>query len=654
MALTIRTCVVVAACIVAPWSLPAQTDSSVVARNDSITARLVNVDLRLAIQALGRYLDRPVVFGNIGEVRVTLETPQPVPRARLPELLRGLLKTYGLMLAEQPGFFSVEPIAQAVPQGQAQTGAGPVQLFVIHIRHARAADVAATVNALYGRGGALGEAGGGTRPTLAQGLRDNLVPPAGAPQPAQQQQPLTTQTAQLSGDVTIIPDARTNSLLIRASRMDFDLIRAAVEQLDVRPLQVLIQVIIAEVRRDRSFSYGLEALFDSVPVRGSNAKVSGSTRGLGASDFVLKVMHLGGADMTATLSAAASRGDVTILSRPVVLAANNESAEILVGSQRPFIQVQRALPTDNAARDQVVQFKDVGTRLTVRPTISDDGYVTLRVAQEVNAATAEVAFDAPVISTRTIETQLLVKDRQTAVLGGLTDRQKEETRAGVPILSSLPLIGGLFGRLVKRTTETELFVFLSPRVIRNDEDLQNASDSVGERTQHLREEATQTSAAQDGRARSARWSGFGLGWGSYSITCGGCVAVDRQGSISGYVKAGVTFRPQLLLGGEINGWTKSANGSTLTAANVSLAAYSYPWVTSGVFLRGGMGLSATRSRSGGRTRIQTGPGATLGVGYDVRVTPNTSLTPVVNLLWVRPGSGGSHRFIQFALGVTFR
>jgi len=147
------------------------------------------------------------------------------------------------------------------------------------------------------------------------------------------------------------------------------------------------------------------------------------------------------------------------------------------------------LPTDNAARDQVVQFKDVGTRLSVRPTISDDGYVTLRVAQEVNAATAEVAFDAPVISTRTIETQLLVKDRQTAVLGGLTDRQKEETRAGVPILSSLPLIGGLFGRLVKRTTETELFVFLSPRVIRNDDDLRDVSDSVGNQTKGLRRES---------------------------------------------------------------------------------------------------------------------------------------------------------------------
>jgi general secretion pathway protein D len=494
VALTLRTAALTVACVVAPWrGMQAQNDTNVVVRNDSVSARLVNVDLRLAIQALARYLDRPVVFGNIGEVRVTLETPQPVPRAQLPDLLRGLLKTYGLMLAEQAGFFSVEPIAQAVPQGQSQAAAGPVQLFVIHIRHARAADVAATVNALYGRSGALGETGGGLRPTLSQGLRENLVPPAGAPQPPQQQQPLTTQAAELSGDVTIIPDARTNSLLVRASRADFDLIRAAVEQLDVRPLQVLIQVIIAEVRRDRSLSYGLEALLPPTEIKGSNAQVSGSTRGLGASDFVLKVMHLGGADMTATLTAAASRGDVTILSRPVVLAANNESAEILVGSQRPFIQVQRALPTDNGVRDQVVQFKDVGTRLTVRPTISDDGYVTLRVAQEVNAATAEVAFDAPVISTRTIETQLLVRDGQTAVLGGLTDRQREETRAGVPILSSLPLVGGLFGRLVKRTTETELFVFLSPRVIRNDDDLQNVSESVGNQTKELRREAIKRS-----------------------------------------------------------------------------------------------------------------------------------------------------------------
>lgn len=496
MALKVRILTLAATLLVASGrGLLAQNDSNVVARNDSVSARFVNVDLRLAIQALARYLDRPVVFGNIGEVRVTLETPQPVPRTQLPELLRGLLRTYGLALTEQPQFFSIEPVAAPVSTAPGSTTIGPVQLFVLHIRHARAADVAASVNALYGHAGALGEIGAAPNPSLAEGLRQNLVPPVGTPE-ATQQQPLTPQVAQLSGDITIIPDSRTNSLLIRASRADFELIRAAVLELDVRPLQVLIQVIIAEVRRDRSLSYGLEAILPPQQLRGSNTTVSGSSTGLGATDFVLKVMHLGGADMTATLAAAASRGDVQILSRPVVLAANNESAEIMVGSQRPFIQVQRALPTDAPLRDQVVQFKDVGTRLTVRPTISDDGYVTLRVQQEVNAATAEVAFDAPVISTRTIQTQLLVKDGQTAVLGGLTDRQRDETRSGIPILSSIPLLGGLFGRHVTHTTETELFVFLSPRVIRSDDDLQDASNDVGERTKQLREEATKRPAAR--------------------------------------------------------------------------------------------------------------------------------------------------------------
>lgn len=468
----------------------AQDDSLLVVRNDSISVRLINVDLRLAVQAIARYLDRPVILGNVGEIRVTLETPQPVARADLPRLLRGMLETYGLTLSEDAGYYTVGAVAQAAPAATPGGGAtGPIQLFVVPVRHARAADVAATVNALYGRASAFGEIGAGpARPTLAEGLRQNLVPPSGTPEPGQQPA-LIAQQAELTGDVTIIPDPRTNSLLIRASREDFELIRAAVQQLDVRPLQVLIQVIIAEVRRDRSLSYGLEAILPAQRVQGRDEVVSGSTSGLGATDFVLKVMNLGGADLTATLTAAASRGDVTILSRPVVLAANNEAAEILVGSQRPFIQVQRALPTDAPLRDQVVQFKDVGTRLNVRPTISDDGYVTLRVAQEVNAATAEVAFDAPVISTRTIQTQLLVRDGHTAVLGGLADRQRDETRAGVPILSSIPVIGGLFGRHVTRTTETELFVFLTPRVIRNDQELDEASTRIGDRTKKLRVEA---------------------------------------------------------------------------------------------------------------------------------------------------------------------
>ena len=162
------------------------------------------------------------------------------------------------------------------------------------------------------------------------------------------------------------------------------------------------------------------------------------------------------------------------MSRPVLLASNNKEARILVGSQRPFVQVSRSLPTETPTRDQVVQYRDVGTRLTVRPTINQDGYVSLVIQQEVNQATNEVAFDAPVISTREAVTEVLVRDSQTIVLGGLRDQQRDVTQGGVPVLSSLPLIGGLFGSSRRQTTETELYLFLTPRIIRTDAD----ADSV--------------------------------------------------------------------------------------------------------------------------------------------------------------------------------
>jgi len=154
----------------------------------------------------------------------------------------------------------------------------------------------------------------------------------------------------------------------------------------------------------------------------------------------------------------------------VLLASNNQEARILVGSQRPFVQVSRSLPTETPTRDQVVQYRDVGTRLTVRPTINQDGYVSLLIQQEVNQATSEVAFDAPVISTREAVTQVLVRDGQTIMLGGLRDQERDLTRTGVPLLSELPLVGGLFGSVNRQKTETELYLFLTPRILKTDAD----------------------------------------------------------------------------------------------------------------------------------------------------------------------------------------
>ncbi len=470
----------------APSSLLAQDTTAVRAQNDSVSVRFVDADIRGVIQALGRYLPKPVLVGNLQPVKVSLETPAPVPRGRVRELLKGLVESQSLEFTEDSSFFRIGP---ARPLGGAGGGGGTppgggvagqsaaqVQLFVIRLRHARAADVAATVNLLFGAGGEFSGRAGLSAPTLSDELRRNVVPPAGAAAAAAPGQPPApaSKSAALSGPVTIVPDELTNSLLIRASQQDYDILKQGVEQLDIRPLQVLIEVMIVEARRDRTFSFGADFFVPPQSIDKGNGSADAASVGGGLGDLVIHLMNLGHAQIDATLRAAATKGDVQIVSRPVLLASNNTEARLLVGSQVPFVQVSRSLPTETPTRDQVVQYRDVGTKLTIRPTINQDGYVSLIVQQEVNQATTEVLFDAPVISTREAATQVLVKDGQTIVLGGLRDRQRNANQTGIPIISHLPIIGGLFGSADRSSSATELYLFLTPRILKTDAD----ADSV--------------------------------------------------------------------------------------------------------------------------------------------------------------------------------
>jgi general secretion pathway protein D len=292
--------------------------------------------------------------------------------------------------------------------------------------------------------------------------------------------------AGLTGEIMIVADEKTNSLLVRANKADYDFIATVVDQLDVRPLQVLIEVLIVEVERSHSLTLNVDGTLGTTSVSKGTTQLAGSMGTPGLGDFVLSVMGIGGKDLTANVELSAARGETHILSRPVLLTENNQQATITVGSQRPFVQLQQQLPTEGTVSNQVVQYKDVGTKLTVRPTISIDGTVQLEVTQEVSNATTEVAFNAPVISTRSVQTQLLVRDGQTVALGGLTERQSDATHGGLPFLSSIPLIGGLFGHATNSTTETELFVFLTPRVIRTDDDAMRLSTPMQNRVEKIK------------------------------------------------------------------------------------------------------------------------------------------------------------------------
>ena len=463
-----------------PIRLSAQDTSAVRVGSDSVMVRLIEVDIRAAIQALGRYLPKPVLVGSIQPVRVTFETPTPVSRGAIPGILKGLVESQSLEFTEDSTFYRIGPASADRPNTRPTSGqpggsdAATVQLFVIRLKHARAADVAATVNQLFGGGGEFSGSSGLSTGTLSDELRRNVVPPAGAPSPTGSAPGPAARSSALSGSVTIVPDELTNALLIRASQADFDVLNEAVSQLDIRPLQVLIEVLIVEARHNRSLAFGAGFVLPPQGVDQGDGTVDAKVTGASLGDLVIRLMNLGHAQIDATLSAAASRGDIEIISRPVLLASNNTEARFLVGSQRPFVQVSRSLPTDAPTRDQVVQYKDVGTRLTVRPTINQDGYVSLLIQQEINQATSEVAFDAPVISTREAATRVLVRDGQTIVLGGLRDHQRDVTRGGVPFLSELPIIGGLFGSASRQTSETELYLFLTPRILKSDAD----ADSV--------------------------------------------------------------------------------------------------------------------------------------------------------------------------------
>jgi type II secretory pathway component GspD/PulD (secretin) len=450
---------------------------------DSITVKFVDADLRAVIQGLAGYLSKPVLTNGIPAVRVTLETPVPVPRSEILPLLQGLVQGQHLQLTEEASFYSIGPVPVAPPPvspGAAGTAGGPglggpVQLNVIRLKHARAADVAGTVNLLFGGSGAFAGAQGLGGGTLSQELRRNLVPsevvgaapPVAAPAAG-------SPPSNFVGQVTIVPDELTNSLLVRASPEDFAVLTQAVDQLDIRPLQVLIEVLIVEARHDASFSFGTSLFMPPQDLK-AGGTISGATQGASLGDMVIRLMGVGHAQIDAVLTASQAKGDISIVSRPVLLASNNTEARFLVGTQRPFVQVSRSLPTETPTRDQVIQYRDVGTKLTVRPTINQDGYVSLEIRQEINNTTDEVQFDAPVIATREATTQVLVRDQQTIVIGGLNDEQRTKSRSGVPILSGLPLIGGLFGTVSQKSDRTELFIFLTPRILKTDADIDSVT-----------------------------------------------------------------------------------------------------------------------------------------------------------------------------------
>ncbi len=472
------------ACGLAVLARSAGAQDPVKVTEAGIVVDFQDAELRVVLGALAEAGRLNVTFGEVPDRRVTLRLRDPLPRTEVLAMLTSIARANGMRVETEARLVRLVavPTSDDAATSQAAQQAGGVRLYVYRLRHVRAANLASTLQAIFGgQRVAPASAALATRP-LSERLQSQRIDVYNADTTARGPSVARPRDegfrAELKGPVQVVSDETTNALLVRALPVDWAIVQEAIVAMDLRPLQVMIEVLIAEVRESHDLDVRVAGGTSAAPnatttTAGSAGAVDASTTGL-----LLNLARGGSFTTSLALSALATRGDVRILSRPLLLAQNNLEAKMLVGSQRPFVQVTRTLPTDAGVRDQVVQYRDVGTTLAILPTINADGYVSLQVSQEVSAATQEMQFGAPVISTREASTHLFLKDGQTAVLGGLVDRQQEKTRTGIPGLSALPGIGWLFGSTRNTTTNSELFVFLTPHIVTSDDDIDRIRGAV--------------------------------------------------------------------------------------------------------------------------------------------------------------------------------
>jgi general secretion pathway protein D len=331
--------------------------------------------------------------------------------------------------------------------------------------------------------------GGNANANPGRGGNANINLGRGNQAAQQQQQPALASLSASAADIRIQAEESSNSLLIRATAADYALIQQVLGGVDLRPLQVLIEVMIAEVTRTRDLNVGVTLNNASTnPKTDNGTTVSGSQPSqAGTRDFILQLTGgRGGVSFDVAINALQSRGDVRVLSLPVIIAENNRQAVLNVGSSRPFVQVSQSSGVGVAGGVvQTVQYIDVGTVLTITPTINPDGYVNLQVQQTANSATNEIQFDAPVINKREATTQVFIRDGQTTVIGGLADNTTTNSESGIPGLSRIPGLGWLFGNKQKNRSTSELFLFLTPHVIFTDTDVDKLREAVRENSELL-------------------------------------------------------------------------------------------------------------------------------------------------------------------------
>jgi general secretion pathway protein D len=304
----------------------------------------------------------------------------------------------------------------------------------------------------------------------------------------------------ISENVQVAADKATNSLVITAKQDEFKALKSVIKELDQPRAQVYVEAAIMEVSADTSLNVGINwqgagelgsegialgsigsgAVPSKKNISGENGIASNIAGSSGASLGILSFPFQFGDNTFYNLSSfiQASQNDnkVNIISTPQLLTMENEQAKVVVAENRPFI-TSREISTDTDREFSNIEYKDVGVTLKVTPQINEKGSVKMDIFQEVSRVERrlldEIGAKTPVTSKRTAETRVEVRDGQTAVIAGLIEEKSTQTDSAVPWLSQIPGLGWLFKQRTRSESKKNLMVFLTPNVVRSEQDMQH-------------------------------------------------------------------------------------------------------------------------------------------------------------------------------------
>ncbi|MDB5302987.1 MAG: putative type secretion system protein, partial [Phycisphaerales bacterium] len=284
---------------------------------------------------------------------------------------------------------------------------------------------------------------------------------------------------ELTGQVFVVADLDTNALIVTTASKYKEQVLKIIEELDRPVPQVLIKVLIAEVTHDNAADWGIDFTYNNLRANGNGQKFGADLFNAAAATNGGFVFGLVEKNVNVTLHALATQGKLDVLSRPYILASDNQLANITVGQEVPFVQATQL--TSTGQTNNVITYSDVGIILNVIPHINGDGMVVMDVAPEISQLTSTTVQvtngnNAPVISKRSAQSRVTIRNGQTIVIGGLMEDRKLTTITKVPILGDIPLIGELFRRTQADKSKTELLIFLTPHVAQQPDTLKPMSD----------------------------------------------------------------------------------------------------------------------------------------------------------------------------------